>query len=256
MAHETHRFNLLLRNASHPSANGAASLNPIFTETSHGTHYSLYAEFSPRDPSKTYKHEFDVGKITVRLQNYTGAVTMGISSVVGINIYKISDKQKEFMVANFSTQRVIELVVSVQPLNSCDEVEINLNDKELILREGDLFETHVLHKIIDGSLSGAGRNTMDGTPRILDEKYMWRDGEEVMMEEDIWDHKGTIEMLEKAGFFINDKMKNLMQFKSANADEPVDEKDLKELLDVMPNSTKSRRNDPRCKQKTADIYIL
>ncbi|QIE60565.1 hypothetical protein G5B37_13615 [Rasiella rasia] len=258
MAHENHRFNLLLRNGNHPTAGKKTSLNPIFSEASNGTHYSIFAEFLPKDPDKVYQDEFDVASIRVKLMNYTGAVTMGISSVIGINIYDGSESKKEFIIDQFSTKRVVELVVSVQPLNICNEKTINLNDEllSLKLQEGDLFETKVLHKLIDESYSGARRGRLGSNNLILDENYMRRDGEEIVLQDGIWDHRTTIEMLETAGFVINDQINDTLKSNDAAMNKYLEADKTKKLMEASITGNKSRRDDPKCKQKTSDIYIV
>ncbi|GER59756.1 hypothetical protein [Patiriisocius marinus] len=258
MAHENHRFNLILRNHNHPTSKSQASLNPIFSEASHGTHYTLFAEFLPKDSNKVYEGSFEVGSIRVKLQNFTGPITMGISEIIGINIYNGEESMKEFMVENFSTKRVVELIVSVQPLNSCQEKTIELdNSLSLTLNEGDIFETQVMKKLIDQEYSGAGRTRFENQALILDENHMYRDGEEIVItNDDMWKDKSTLLMLESAGFIINDQINNTLKYNNTSIEKSLE--NTKQLAEITLgiSSNKSRRNDPKCKQKTSDIYIM
>lgn len=251
MAHENHRFNLLLRNGTHPTYNGPASLNPIFSQQSHATHYALFAKFEPRDTAKTHKQNFDVGQFTVSIQNYTGCVTMGLSSVIGINISNYDEEKEAFHVDGFSTGRVVELVVCLQPMHDNFEETVTLKPKQqLQLEQGDLFEVRVLSKLIDGSFSGAGRNRMERTPLILDDKYMYRDGEEIVLEEDIWKDLSTIKILERSGFVVNDETK---KNEKQDAKEAIDKENFSTLVKVRRTG---ERTDPMCKMKSSDIYII
>ncbi len=243
MAHENLRFNLILRNGNTPTSNSQSSYNPIYTDQYYGTHFGLFADFKPKDTNEVYNKEFEVGKIAMKLQNYSGAVTLGISSIISL---EIKDAEEEFIVKDFSTGRLIELSVCLQALNNSFEKSVDLaqEQKSFTFKEGDILNVKVFIKPIDSELSGIDDENRNTNSLFVDENYMIRDGEEINVL-DKNDLRDAIKTMESTGFSI------IPKDTSSFTSEKIDSINrLKDILEILGGA------DRRCKLRNSDIYIL
>ncbi len=238
MAHENLRFNLMLRNGKDPLAGTQATLNPVYSDQAYGTQYGLFAEFKPKNLDKVYKDSFDVGELSMRIQNYSGAITLGITKISKIYIKELDEDNdmNEFKIDGFS-KRHLKLLVILQPLNNTFENSETFSEENpLTLHHGDLLEVVVYYLPAKNKFSNIDAQDKNDA-LFVDHKYQVRDGEEIYNRDDM--HKlrewVTIENAENGIRVIIDKHS-----------EDKSEK----LFDV------GRVGDPRCKQKMSDIYIV
>ncbi|WP_432413013.1 hypothetical protein [Rasiella sp. SM2506] len=238
MAHENLRFNLMLRSGTDPLYGTQATLNPVYSDQAYGTQYGLFADFKPKDMDKVYKDFFDVGELSMRIQNYSGAITLGITkiSTVYIKEFDENNEMNEFKIDGFS-KRHIKLFVILQSLNNSFEASETISDKEpLTLYNGDLLEILVQYLPAENKFSNID-NVEKNDAFFVDHKYQVRDGEEISNRDDTHELREVIAITNAASG---------IRVITTNNSEDLDEK----LLDV------GRVGDPRCKQKMSDIYIV
>jgi hypothetical protein len=236
MSHENLRFNLLLRSGNDPLSNTQASLNPVYSDQAFGTQYGIFAHFKPKDTEKVYKDTFDVGVIHMRLQNYSGAVTLGISKISSVTISKFDKKDNSLKIDDF-TKRHIKLAVILQPLSNTFEASEKITEEEpLTLAHGDLLEVSVHYLPADTKFSCIDDATKEKAI-FVDHKYQVRDGEVISNRSEMHTYR---EMLTTANSSSGLRVINNTKESIADA------------LPVLIGPP----GDPKCKQKNSDIYIL
>ncbi len=261
MAHENLRFNLILRRSTTATFGTSSSLNPIYSDQAYGTHYGLFGDFKTNpsseenyttiigpDGEEVEKPCFDVKKIAIILQNYTGSVSIGVTKILGVHI---KEAPEEFKVNNFSTGRLIQLYVSLQALSNKYDADIDLeaNGKSLVLIEGDMLEVIVAYNAVKNEYSGIDDPERNKNALFVDEKYMWRDGEEVLVDQDLVEYRRTLGHLHTAGFFLSNELNPSEDSNDAVAGDANTES-------PQGHNIVSRPGDPRCKMKVSDIYII
>lgn len=188
MAHETLRFNLILDENKIPGEQRALnSFDPIYADAHYGTQYGIYANFV----GKKVKEGFAVKMIELVLQNYTGAVTIGLVEVLG---FKESKADPLNQISGFSSGRLIKLYVVVQALNNKRSISIpcieeeRLNDwnmdkapTQFIFMKGDLLEVVPVVMPVNKAYVNLDQSDIDkGTNALFaDTEYSYRNGETI-----------------------------------------------------------------------------
>lgn len=142
--------------------------HPICSESKYGTHYLIYARFEIDTNSDTEKKE--VKKIELHLQNYTGAVTLGIASASIPEWGETADGASEMYI----------LKVKIKALFYNPSFDIIVPKGALILGEKDEMETivNVVENCNINILDNTNQTTKNRA-RFVDEEFYIRDGEEI-----------------------------------------------------------------------------
>lgn len=139
---------------------------PICSEVKYGTHYLIYAKFT----AKEKKGKCEVEKIDLWLQNYTGAVTMGIANA----------SIPEWGTTRDGASEMFILTVKVKALLFNPGFEIKVPKGKLVLGKKDELETNVFVVKNDNPvlLDNTNRDTRNRAI-FVDEEFYIRDGEDI-----------------------------------------------------------------------------
>ncbi|MAN59962.1 MAG: hypothetical protein CMC08_09035 [Flavobacteriaceae bacterium] len=174
MAHENLRFNLHLSENKSPSTT-PLSFGPIYSDTKYGSHYGLFANVQGRKLGGT---AFEVSKIELFLQNYTGSVTIGISHILGIHV-------SEAIPADYKTRkeggRFVQLFVCLQGLSTAFGKSVTLSENELVLTEANLLEVIIVFEPVANQFSMIDEpiEKRNASALFADPEYLERDGEDI-----------------------------------------------------------------------------
>lgn len=143
---------------------------PICSEIRYGTHYLIYAKFIPKE-NQLNPEKCDIGEIKLWLQNFTGAVTLGIADASVPEWGETRDGFEEMHI----------LKIKIKPLfyNPNFDIEIT-DDLPLIFDKNGGIETIVSTERTENS--SFMDTTNEDTRReaiFVDEEHYIRDGEDI-----------------------------------------------------------------------------
>lgn len=152
----------------------------IFADIAYGTHYLIYAKFLGHKNEET--GGFSVKKIQLYLQNYTGAVTVGLTDRLDLLPpikYRANMKDPDNDPIRFPRRRKYPMIVYLQGLNNTTFMEY---DEEFEIANGDIMETKPEYVPVENKYSSIF-GTEDDLKKSLfvDEMYMERDGDDVFI---------------------------------------------------------------------------
>lgn len=262
MAHERLRFPVLLNNTNHSEE---TVYQPIFSDQGYGTHFGLFANFK----GKPVDDGYHLDGMEIKIQGYTGDVTLGITKVLGHREKALPD---QFKLTGFSTGRLIKLYVLLQAFNhnsianypekiatgdaKGDGGEENQEaaaspSLNLLLRHGDVVEVTVLYEPVANEISQIKEDpdTRNTYSLFADPKFLFRDGEEIGWLTGAKEKMEIIELAKKEGLDAAIALADSRELHSFVA-ESFTEEDLEDRLFGAIGGGRP------CKMKLSDVYIL
>ncbi len=231
MAHERLRFNIILKEKNENDTNKVnnTSYDPIYSDSKYNTHFGIFGNFS----GEKKDDGFEVKEINFLLQNYTGEVTIGLNSVIGIKTDDVFPKSDEYYVEGFSSGRHIKIFLLLQGLSNNFECKYS---EPLLLKQGDFVEVITLMEPINNTISKIDEyaGTRQNECLFVDKEYMYRDGEE-------------IGLLEEAKY-----IKNILSKIEEHGHEALQLSTSGEIKIITENHWAQNR---RCKMKVSDVYV-
>jgi|GEM_PF-4142247 len=206
MAHETLRFNVLLKeNTNYGTNRQLNSLDPIYSDAHYGTQYGVFANFVGKKVNDT----FEVKMVELELQNYTGAVTIGLVKSLG---FVIDEADSANQIANFSSGRLIKLYVVIQALNNSSNIsipEITSNEEfslentetQFTFVHGDILEVVPIVMPINSVYMNTEQSEVDmGSDALFaDTEYSYRNGETIEITRNNYDRMKMVRRIIKDG---------------------------------------------------------
>lgn len=155
----------------------------ILADHQYGTHFFIYSKFIGKLSED--KSSFNLKSVQLFLQNYTGAVTIGLAG--SPKILKVTPQVGEVDASRFDNPNKYKLFVPVQALNTQDiSSETILNGKEGIdIHSGDLLESVAIFKPVEAFVSKEEEEHQmnpKGEPNFpfVDELFETRMGEDIV----------------------------------------------------------------------------
>lgn len=185
MSHETLRFNVILNKPGSqlqgPNALTHSTYDSIYSDSKYGTHFCTYANFIGLKTTSGFKVE----KLNIKVQNYTGSVTIGISKFIG---YTSEPLDQSLYVEGFSNHKNkhIKFYIMYQGFLKPTIKTIPKNDTDLRIaglefEQGDFLEVISFCEPIPNCLIDIDQdpNTMGEEALFADEEYVIRNGETI-----------------------------------------------------------------------------
>lgn len=150
----------------------------IFADYKYGTHYMIYAKFmgTPNDSNGS----FTLKSVQLYLQNYTGAITLGLAG--SPKMIKVKTPELEVKASEKDSPSKYKLFIPLQALNVTDVEDVfTINgDQGITIHAGDLLETVPVFRTIGASSGESGSNpNKRKIPAFVDELFNTRLGEDV-----------------------------------------------------------------------------
>jgi hypothetical protein len=176
MAHESLRFNLVLNKSVAPDS--FSSFDPIYTDLRYGTHFCVYSQFS----GKVVDNNYIVDSLKLRIQNFSGSVTIGLSQLIGFTDTPLGES---FQVKNFSEgKKHITLYLILQAFRKPKDLIIQQGDsilKDLKFQEGDFVEIFPIFEPIPEMFNDLSQDNYTRGEKALyaDDEFVIRNGETI-----------------------------------------------------------------------------
>lgn len=230
MAHERLRFNIILKEKNENDTNkiNNTSYDPIYSDSKYNTHFGIFGNFT----GKKQGDDFIVNEINFLLQNYTGEVTVGLKSVIGIKTDDMFPTSDEYYVEGFSSGRHIKIFLLLQGLSNNFECK---HSEPFLLKQGDFVEVITLIEPINNTITKIDEyaGIREKECLFIDKEYMYRDGEEIGVLEEAKSIKTILSKIKEHGY-------EALQLNDSGE------------IQINPVS---HRFDRRCKMKVSDVYI-
>jgi len=229
MAHERLRFNIVLKEENDDNINKVTntSYDPIYSDIKYNTHFGVFANFT----GKKQGDDFMVNHVNFLLQNYTGEVSIGLNSVIGIKTDDLIDDSDDYFVNGFSSGRSIKIFLLLQGLSNNFEAS---HQEPFLLKQGDFVEVITLMEPVNNSLSKFEENAdvRNNESLFADSEYLFRDGEEIVVLERAKHIKTILSKIKEEGY-------NALLLNDAGE------------VKINPQ----RGGFRKCKMKVSDVYI-
>lgn len=152
----------------------------IFADVSYNTHYHIYAKFIGK---RGKKEGFDLNKIQLYIQNYTGMISIGYNGYYKFKLSKIEDPAdedyREKNITGRYRQRVV-LTIGTEAFQIENQI---ISDskycKNKTIYEGDVLTTDVIFTPANPDLSKIYNKDNFHESEFVDEKFMERSGDQV-----------------------------------------------------------------------------
>jgi hypothetical protein len=151
---------------------------PIFSEAQYGSHYVINARFEGNaDTSGT----LNLDNIHFYLQNYTGAVTVGLEKFSLVE--ECTKEYQDLHEPHYPDCKVYKIKLFARGFNTnlrhCHK--ISNNDPLKVIKAGDILVTEVIYLPITKNLTFWDDSSKYGEALYLDPVYQLRDGEHVII---------------------------------------------------------------------------
>ncbi len=155
-----------------------ADWQPIFSETNYGTHYLIYAKFLGK---KIDKDEFQVNKVQLYLQNFSGGVTIGLTGKVDFFQSAKDASDPDYNDPRYPNRQKYKIQIGLQGMTTNHVLEHFQPQTDIVLKTGDIVQAEAFFIPVDSGISKIFDPDDMTNCCFVDEIFMERNGDEIFV---------------------------------------------------------------------------
>lgn len=157
---------------------------PVYCDIKYGTHYFLYAKFIGAKDGD----EFVLEKIQLYIQNYSGPVSIGFNGYINLEPLEEMDNEDPDRDPRYKNRTKYYLNIGLEGLKmenkTQDYPKKDVEKLNVRLKQGDILVTQPFFSPVDPNLSQIYNSNNLNNSNFVDEIFMERVGEDIIITEE------------------------------------------------------------------------
>ena len=153
-----------------------ADWQPIYSGTSYGTRFFIYAKFI----GDKFNSGFKVHTIQLYLQNYEGGVSIGLNGYFDLRIPAPSANDPDLQDPKYPTRKKLSIDIGLQGFKN-NYLKMDFKPNPITIFEGDIIKCNSIFTPVDTAISNIYDENQISKSKFVDELFMERNGDEIFI---------------------------------------------------------------------------